>query len=104
MHLSMKASCYKSFWGGRRFPLPDPVFDGSGVPFVLFGDEEPDKLRVTHPRLIVHVVGVGVVAELGRRQSVVVRRAAGDGPREYPIDHLGGQSCRKSKKKREKDK
>ncbi len=63
------------------------------MPFVLFGDEEPDKLCVTHPRLIVHV-GVGV-AELG--ESVVVRRAAGDGPREYPINHLGGQSCRKSK-------
>jgi len=32
--------------------LPEPVFDGSGVPLVLLAEEEPDELRVGHPPLL----------------------------------------------------
>lgn len=68
------------------------------MPLVLFGDEEPYEFSVAHARLIVNVcVGVAKLS-----QPVVVRSAAGDGSGEYPIDHFGGQSCRKSKRNEQK--
>ena len=70
--------------------VPEPVFNSGGVSLVFFGDEEPDKLRVTHTRLIVHV-GVGI-AKFG--QSIIVRSAAGDRTRKYSINHLRRQRCR----------
>lgn len=75
--------------------LPEPVFDGCGMAFIFFGDEEPDKLGVTHPRLIVQV-GIGV-AELG--QPVDVWSAAGDGSGEDSVDHFRRQRCSQSKTK-----
>lgn len=87
--VGQNVSSHKDKYGQPLQLLPEPVFDGGGVSLVFLGDEEPDKLGVTHTRLIVHV-GVGV-AKFG--QSIIVRGAAGDRSREYPIDHLGGQRC-----------
>lgn len=76
----------------RKWDLPEPVFDGCGMTFVLLGDEEPDKFRVAHARLAVQVGVVG--AEL-IGESVGVRGAPSDGAGEYPIDHLRRERCPK---------
>jgi hypothetical protein len=69
--------------------VPEPVLDGGLVPFILFGDEEPDELGVTHARVV--AVGVGVArSEFGQ---FVLRCAARDGAREYPVDHPRTDGC-----------
>ena len=69
--------------------VPEPVLDGRLVSFILFGDEEPDELGVTHAR----VVAVGVVVARSEFGQFVLRCAARDGAREYPVDHPRTDGC-----------
>ena len=69
--------------------VPEPVLDGRLVSFILFGDEEPDELGVTHAR----VVAVGVVVARSDFGQFVLRCAARDGAREYPVDHPRTDGC-----------
>ena len=88
---------------------PKPIFDGGGMSFILFGDEEPNEFGVTHPRMVTaapRAAAVPTAASATAARAAPVnelghfrlRRSSRHGSRKYPVDHLRRQCCKTSQK------